>query len=322
MTQPPRIREATAADVPGIEALMLTVFGVARPPGMWRWLFRETPGGPGRSLVAVSDGRVVAHAGTITRPLVDGPRALLAAQSVDAMTAPPWRRRGLQRRLWERLDALHARDGVGLVTGFSNEQSTRAARGRGRLLLEPFPLLARPLLPCGGALCGGTVAPPEDVGSLIHAAGVAGAPGGRSVGAAVDAASLGWRYGRPGGEYVAREVREGGRLVAWGAVGVVRRRCVRVALLMHRLAASPDVLARLDRALLRAARSLGCRVALGLAFPGTSEREHLRSLGFGSVPHRLSPEHLSFGIRPLEIAEYRLLAPESWRLSWADHDLG
>lgn len=317
------VREAIEDDVPHIEALMLAGFGVVRAPGTWRWLFRETPGGAGRSVVAVAAGRVVAHAGTVTRPLVDG-RPIRAAQSVDMVTAPLWRGQGLQRRLWGLLCELHVRDRVELVYGFSNERSTPHVLRRGRTPLGAVPLVARPLAPpCGPPRLppAPLAAPPSLPVGSPPSLGALSPLGGGAVGGAWDAATLAWRYARPGGERFAHVVRDGLGVAAWGACGIMRRRGLRVALLMHRLAGTEEALAHLDRALLAEARRRGCRVALALAWPGTPDRERLRARGFVAVPDRLSPERLVFGVHVSAGAPYRLLAPAGWRLSWADHDL-
>lgn len=312
MTSEPTLREATPDDGPAVDALLASVFDAPRPPGTWSWLYRETPAGPGCSVIAEVQGRIVAHAGGLRRALRVGRRVEPCVQSIDAATADGWRNQGLNARLRA---LLEQRVGSATVYGFSNRASTRGALGRqGRVALGPVPLLARPLPLARQAHGPASVAPPGDVtGLLSHEVGW--------VAVQSDLATLRWRYGRPGGAYGAAEVRDAGRLLAWGAFALRRVWGLPVALFMDALA-PPHLLGQLHEAMLDAAARHGCRVAAALAFPGTPGRRSLARAGFLPVPAWANPEPMTLSVGRWGAACPALVKdPRSWSLSFADHDV-
>lgn len=58
------LRPTAPADLPSLSALFARRFGHPLPAAEWEWKYRRLPG-EGRSLVAVADGEVVAHAGAL-----------------------------------------------------------------------------------------------------------------------------------------------------------------------------------------------------------------------------------------------------------------
>ncbi|GMV40917.1 MAG: hypothetical protein AMXMBFR64_26330 [Myxococcales bacterium] len=312
MTPEPTLREAMPEDGPAVDAFLASVFGVARPPGTWSWLYRATPAGPGCSVIAEVQGRIVAHAGGLRRALRVGRRVEPCVQSIDAATADGWRHQGLNSRLRALLQRLV---GPASVYGFSNPASTPGVLARqGRVALGPLPLLARPL-PLARQVHGpAPVAPPSDVtGLLSHDLGW--------VAVQSDLATLRWRYGRPGAAYGVAEVRGAGRLLAWGVFAVRRVRRLPVALIMDALA-PPHLLGQLHEAMLHSAARYGCRAAAALAFRGTPGRRSLARAGFFPVPAWANPEPMTLSVGRWGAACPALVKdPRSWSLSFADHDV-
>ncbi|HEY4231406.1 MAG TPA: GNAT family N-acetyltransferase, partial [Thermoanaerobaculia bacterium] len=101
-----QIREAAAADAPGIRALIERVFGLPMTEEEWRWKFQENPDG-WRGVVGVNDedGRIVGHyAGWGMRFLLDGAEKRIYSVG-DVATDPSARalggRRGVFRAMAE-----------------------------------------------------------------------------------------------------------------------------------------------------------------------------------------------------------------------------
>lgn len=61
------IRPTRPEDLAGLAALFAERFGHSLPPAEWEWKYRQIPG-EARSLVAVADGAVLAHAGALALP--------------------------------------------------------------------------------------------------------------------------------------------------------------------------------------------------------------------------------------------------------------
>jgi hypothetical protein len=61
------IRPTALEDLPSLGLLFERRFGHPLPPEEWEWKYRQVPG-EGRSLVAVEQGRVIAHAGALRLP--------------------------------------------------------------------------------------------------------------------------------------------------------------------------------------------------------------------------------------------------------------
>jgi hypothetical protein len=63
----PEIRPTRPEDLPALSALFADRFGHGLTPEEWRWKYRQIPG-EGRSLVAVEEGAILAHAGALALP--------------------------------------------------------------------------------------------------------------------------------------------------------------------------------------------------------------------------------------------------------------
>lgn len=312
----PEFREAVDEDGPAVDDFLAHVTGAIRPPGTFAWLYRETPAGPGRSVIAVDRGRIVAHAGALRRTLQVGRALEPCVQSIDAATAADWRRRGLNERLWGLLRTLSAHDQPVFVYGFSNRASAPGVIARqGRVALEPFPLLARALPLVRRSETPGRLVPPADVGAIDSGTE-------NHVGVATYEATLRWRYARPGGRYGAAEVRTGGTLQAWGVFAVRRVRGIPVALWMDTIVPPGPLELQLHEAMVQRAAAMGCRLASALAYPRTPWRRILQRVGFLPVPAWANPEPMTLSVGrwgadcPAMVKE-----PLGWRLSWADHDV-
>ena len=134
------IRDATAADAPGIRALFERVFRTPLSEAEWRWKFEQDPDG-WYGVVAVLDGRIVGnYAGWAMRFVLDGePRPLYSVG--DVATDPSVRALGGRRGVYrEMTDAFYARVGrdVGAVL-LRLPQRARAPRERAHRRLAHAP---------------------------------------------------------------------------------------------------------------------------------------------------------------------------------------
>jgi hypothetical protein len=320
------IRLAELGDDAGVEALMTHVFGVNRPPAYRAWMLRDTPAGPGISVVALADGQVVAHAALIHRAMTVCGQTLSCGQSVDAVTHPLWQRRGLNRALSAELDAQMNARAFSVLFGFSNRNSTRGATTyQGRKELGAFPLLVRPLVSRHWLRAQSAVAPapavevPPDLDALW-----ASTVGPRTVSVARTAAALSWRLAKPRGEYRAIALRRGGALTGFGALGVRRYFGRTVAFVMESVALDQEPRAAREvlDALLQTARERGAVALAALAFPGTSEFSGLCSARFVPIPAWANPEDISFSVRGApSFAGKEWLNRAHWQLRFGEHDV-
>ncbi|HEX4440169.1 MAG TPA: GNAT family N-acetyltransferase [Thermoanaerobaculia bacterium] len=216
------IRDATAADAPGIRRLFERVFGHPLTDAQWRWKFEQNPDG-WRATVGVLDGEVVGnYAGWGARFLVEGAARLLYSVG-DVATDPSVRvlggRRGVYREMTEAFYAGVARE-VPFCYGFPNARALRVSeRIVGSRTLFPIEVVSVPVTELG--------APP------------ANAEAGDSVGEAFDAlwsaasrfldeaavrdrARVNWRFhARPDRYYRMVWRREGGAMTGWTALSIV-----------------------------------------------------------------------------------------------------
>ncbi len=323
----PAIRPVVPEDETAINGLFKRVFGKNRSPELWHWLYQDSPAGPGHAVVAEVDGKMVAHAGTISRTLQVDDAQVLCGQSIDAMTHPTWQRQGLNRAVNEALRELHIQHGVRVVYGFSNEESTHSVvHYQGRTPLTPFPLMVRPVrfrnLPLRLALQNTELPParnavvPDDIDLL--AAQIS-----EPISVVRSAAYLKWRYSKPGGVYREVEVRQGGQLLGYGVLSLRLQMGLRVAFLAEALVAQEEPShwkLLLDGCRQEAAES-GCDMMVALAYPGTSNRTRLRKAGFVGVPKKLQPEKVVFSVKTVGSPLPGLHEPQSWKLCWGEHDL-
>jgi hypothetical protein len=216
------IREATAADAPGIRSLFERIFHTPLSEEEWSWKFERDPDG-WYGVVAAVDGRVVGnYAGWGMRFLLDGEPRLLYSVG-DVATEPAVRglggRRGVYRAMTEAFYARVGRD-VPFCFGFPNARALQVSeRIVGSRTLLPVVLRRVPVGALGEA--------PRDVESgdsvdegfdrLWDAARRT-----FSHGAVRDRARVNWRFhARPSRYYRMVWRRQGGELVAWAALSVV-----------------------------------------------------------------------------------------------------
>lgn len=142
-----RIREATAADAPGVRRLFARTFGVELTEEEWRWKFADDPDG-WFGIVAEQDGEVVGnYAGWGMRFRLDGEERLLFSVGDVATDKTA---RGLGRGVYRDMasafyEAVGAR-GVPFCFGFPNERALAIShRLVGSRTLYPVREVAVPL---------------------------------------------------------------------------------------------------------------------------------------------------------------------------------
>jgi GNAT superfamily N-acetyltransferase len=258
-------------------------------------------------------------------------REVRAAQSLDVMTSTAWRGRGLYLRLATQVYDRLAEDGTEVVYGFPNEEASPGFFGPlGWVPLGPVPLLARPLPTglVGGMRVHGRAAcmveldeAPDEIDALwARIAPVL------SVTVPRDREFLQWRlFERPGADYVVLGMRERGRLVGVGAVGLGERQGRRVAHLLDLLVDPGDDRAgrRLLRELLRVAARRRAHAMLAWCPTSAPIRPLLRLNGFTPVPAALLPIRVNVGVRVFDRRRRQLLTcldPSAWYLSYLDSD--
>jgi hypothetical protein len=142
------IREATAADAPGIRRLFERVFGTALSAEEWSWKFAQNPDG-WYGVVGVVDGEIVGHyAGWGARFRLDGQPRLLYSVG-DVATDPAVRalggRRGVYREMTEAFYAKVGKD-VPFCFGFPNSRALRVSeRIVGSRTLFPIEIVRVPI---------------------------------------------------------------------------------------------------------------------------------------------------------------------------------
>jgi hypothetical protein len=218
-----QIREAAAADAPGIRRLFARVFGAEMPAGEWDWKFASNPDG-WLGTVAVRDGEIVGnYAGWAMRFRLDGEERLVYSVG-DVATDPSVRalggRRGVYRSMADAFYETVAALGVPFCFGFPNaralEISNRIVRTRTLL-----PIRERHVD------CGSFPAPPPDAGTGEFVAetfdGLWEEASRLLAHAAVrDRARANWRFHARPNRYYRMVWRESaGRLRSWAVLSVV-----------------------------------------------------------------------------------------------------
>lgn len=141
------IRPFRAGEESGVVSLFGRAFGRQIDVDHWRWKLNhpgvETP----NVMLAVAQGRPVFHyAGIPTRMLMDGsPETSMV--SVDTMTDPDFRRRGLLTKVAAETYAQWSAAGMGLMFGLPNEQWGSRKAALGFHLLFRLQRMLRPLRP-------------------------------------------------------------------------------------------------------------------------------------------------------------------------------
>jgi len=141
------IRPATAGDEARLVDLFASVYGRSIDVSHWRWkLAHPQATVPNVWLVMSGERPVFQYAGIPTTLRIDG-AAVTGMVSVDTMTAPDFRRRGLLTRVATQVYAQWGDAGMAFVMGLPNEKWGSRTSAVGLRPLFPFRWLARPLRP-------------------------------------------------------------------------------------------------------------------------------------------------------------------------------
>jgi hypothetical protein len=216
------VREATAADAPGIRRLFTRVFEKEMPEEEWTWKFERNPDGWFGVVALVGDEIVGNYAGWGAKLIIDG-RLSMSYSVGDVATDPTVRamggRRGIYRSMTEAFYATIGERGVPFCFGFPNPRALKVShRIVGSRTLFPIREI---LIPCDAfapppsdAAAGDFVS--ESFDPLWHAAAsyLTHAP-------VRDRARTNWRFhARPARWYrmVSRESR--GEALGWAALSI------------------------------------------------------------------------------------------------------
>jgi hypothetical protein len=146
-SDPLPIRPFRDGDEAQLVALFASVFGRPLDAAHWRWkLAHATPKVPNVLLAMAGERPVFQYAGIPTAFSVGGAR-VDAMVSVDTMTAPDFRRRGLLTRVATDAYARWRDAGVEFVFGLPNEQWGSRAAALGWIKLFKLTRMVRPLRP-------------------------------------------------------------------------------------------------------------------------------------------------------------------------------
>jgi hypothetical protein len=334
-------------DERALTALFETVFGRRMSEREWRWKLAPTAKVPNVWLATHSDEPIFQYAAMHTRFKVDE-RIEDVMVSVDTMTAPAFRRRGLLTQVAARAYSEWRDAGVAFVIGLPNQQWGSRANALGWRELFPLQWLARPLRP--EALVGRRLGVPG-LGRLRLFGGAwnwfanrrlrrtvdievtqvesAGAEfdviwercrGDAAFSAVRDAAWVERRFfSSPTRDYQLLVARLRNLPTAWLAYSVNRgngRTTVQITELFAPDGDTASCIALLLE-LLRRLGDLDAELVYTLAVPGTPLFVWFRSIGFLSGP--------SFGVQLVPLATdvplERFRNPGAWRLTGADFDV-
>jgi hypothetical protein len=141
------IRPYRSPDERELVALFRSAFGRSTTEEHWRWKLRQQATPVDNVWLAVAGEQpVFQYAGIPTRFLL-AQTPVTAMTSVDTMTAPQFRRRGLLTRVAARAYDVWRASGVAFVIGLPNEQWGSRAAALGWQPLFPLQWLLRPLRP-------------------------------------------------------------------------------------------------------------------------------------------------------------------------------
>ncbi len=141
------IRPCRADDERGVLDLFEKSFGRPLSAEHWRWKLHQQPCAVDNVWLATADEKPIFHyAGIPTRFLLS--QTIVATMvSVDTMTAPEFRRRGLLTRVAAHVYSAWRAADVAFVIGLPNQQWGSRAAALGWLPLFPLQWLIRPLHP-------------------------------------------------------------------------------------------------------------------------------------------------------------------------------
>jgi hypothetical protein len=140
------IRSYRSGDERALAALFETVFGRQMSEREWRWKLAPTSRLPNVWLATHAEQPIFQYAAMHTRFKIDG-RTSDVMVSVDTMTAPAFRRRGLLTKVAARAYDEWRDAGVAFVIGLPNQQWGSRTVALGWRELFPLQWLARPLRP-------------------------------------------------------------------------------------------------------------------------------------------------------------------------------
>jgi Acetyltransferase (GNAT) domain len=296
------LRQAREDDVDGLTALHGRVFGRPISRAHWLWKLGRRRGPTPNVWVAEAEGRLVfQYAGIPTRVFHSG-TACWAMVSVDTMTDPDYRRRGLLTKVAE-VFARWGEAGVAYVMGLPNEQwgsrigalgivpvaelrwwvrwldpvalaTGRAAPPRAGTLRSRAPDEGTPVRtePAGGAIEVGPIGDPSPFDDLWRRTG--------EEGVVRDAAWVRWRYLEAVPPWSVLGARQAGHLLGGIAFRLDASGRHASGIVGEAVATSFPVLRRLLAACCIQLRGAGAsRVAL-LAQPGTMLEEAALATGF------------------------------------------
>jgi hypothetical protein len=345
---PPTIRPYRVDDEHDLVALFARCFGRSITAEHWRWKLRSWPDALDNVWLALADDKpVFQYAGIPTRfRLVQTPVTMMV--SVDTMTAPEFRRRGLLTQVAGQVYAAWRAMGVAFVIGLPNEQWGSRARALGWRPLFPLQWLVRPLRPEAilarrlrvpflkratfpGALWNHLLRlrlhrDPQIETERISRADEAfdelwGSYGSDWMFSTVrDRDWVNWRFlSAPAGACTVTLARRAGRACGYSVHRISAIQDHISAFLPELFAARGDWATRgalLDEVIVQLL-SAQAEALVTLAVPGTEHYRWLRGAGF------LPRQQFSVELVPLsaELPLERMLDPEHWNLSGADFDV-
>lgn len=314
----------------------------------WRWKLRHSPTQAANVWLATAEAKPVFHYGGIPlRFRLDGP-VVTAMVSVDALTAPDFRRRGLLTQGAARAFAEWRAHDVAFTLGLPNEQwgSRTAAVGWQRLF--PLQWLVLPLRPevfaarrlgmpwlryasVASRVWGRWLAnrirrdPAIEFRDVVHAGDAFDALWRRCAtdtmfSAVRDAAWVQWRFlSSPVRKYDVVLAYRGGEPVGYRAMHVAKSDDKTSAFLAEVVSPMFDeaALESLLAGAVASAHAADADILAALAVPGTAQHASLRRAGFLRGPaFEVHIVPFAAGL-PLE----RLRRPENWRLTGAEFDV-
>lgn len=90
---------------------------------LWRWMYKDHPGGTGRIWLAEDNGKLAGQYSLIFMRLKLGNQIVKASQNIDQMTHPDYRRQGIATNLGRQALDEVGREGIYVTTAFANEGS-------------------------------------------------------------------------------------------------------------------------------------------------------------------------------------------------------
>ena len=89
----------------------------------WRWMYKDNPAGNGWIWLAEDEGKIVGQYAVIPIIMKVGAKIIVAAQSLDTMTHPDYRRQKMFEMLAQKAYQDAAANGVFIIYGFPNQFS-------------------------------------------------------------------------------------------------------------------------------------------------------------------------------------------------------